>query len=307
MTSPVESGSRVQQHGDHQAAANGARVAKPAGVGPGHSQEITNGHLKRESAVNVAPIETQMRVLQTKLHIGSDFRQGPSFDSALNNLGRKLVQPIGHTPINEQIDARIAQLKSQRAACNDRFACLRIDHDIERLGDLKKLQELTSTRNSVCEKSQNLSTKMSDLKRKLSDSRLPQAEWLKTAGEYRSRAAELDRCSMQLKGVQEGAQAAASADIMDSILGRFGNPPQPVTASFLRLQLNVMQNEFLAYAQSSGGAKNGAPYLQSMRNNLHTALSNLCAWGLMNHSSNVIPEIFKTIDGLGTNKAGPRR
>ena len=126
-----------------------------------------------------------------------------------------------------------------------------------------------------------------------------------TAKQYRAKAAELDRCSMQLKGVQEGTQAAASADIMDSILGRFGNPPQPVTANFLRLQLNVMQNEFLAYAQSSGGAKNAAPYLQSMRNNLHTALSNLCARGLMNHvsSSDVIPEIFKTIDGLGAGKA----
>ena len=68
-----------------------------------------------------------------------------------------------------------------------------------------------------------------------------------------------------------------------------------------------MEKAFKAYAQSSGGAKNAEPYLQSMRRNLHDALSNLCARGLMNHIMDVIPEIFKTIDGLGAGKTAPRR
>src|SRR5262245_48385388 len=47
---------RIQQ-GDHSAAANGAREAKPAGVSPGHGQEITNSVLKRVDAAMVpAPI-----------------------------------------------------------------------------------------------------------------------------------------------------------------------------------------------------------------------------------------------------------
>ena len=59
MTNPVGSGPLVQ-HGDHPPAANDARVAKPAGVSPGHSQEITNSHLKRQSAANDAPIQTRI-------------------------------------------------------------------------------------------------------------------------------------------------------------------------------------------------------------------------------------------------------
>ena len=114
---------------------------------------------------------------------------------------------------------------------------------------------------------------------------------------------------MQLKGVQEGTPAAASADIMDSILGRFGNPPKPVTANFLRQQLNDMQNEFQAYAQSSGGTKNAAPYLQSMRNNLHTALSNVCGRGDMNHTP--VPMSFlkslRQSTGWAPAKPRPRR
>ncbi len=306
MTNPVGSGPLLQ-HGDHPPAANDARVAKPAGVSPGHSQEITNSHLKRQSAANDAPIETRIRVLQTKLHI-PDFHQGPTFDTAVDKLGRKLVQAKGHEPISDRmIDDRIAQLESQRATHNDTFAGRKTDHDIERLTYLKELHGLTKTRNGLCEKSQNLSAKMGDLKRKLTDPTLSQPEWLKTAGQYRSTALEIDRCSIQLKGVQEGAPAAASADIMDSILGRFGNPPKPVTAKFLRQQLSEMQKEFQAYAQSSGGTKNAAPYLQSMRNNLHTALSNVCGRGDMNHIPDVIPEIFKTIDGLGAGKTAPRR
>jgi hypothetical protein len=52
---------------------------------------------------------------------------------------------------------------------------------------------------------------------------------------------------------------------------------------------------------------NAEPYLQSVRRNLHDALSNLCGRGLMNHIADVIPEIIKTIDALGTGKAGTRR
>ena len=121
MTNPVGSGPLLQ-HGDHPPAANDARVAKPAGVSPGHSQEITNSHLKRQSAANDAPIETRIRVLQTKLHI-PDFHQGPTFDTAVDKLGRKLVQAKGHEPISDRmIDDRIAQLESQRATHNDSFA-----------------------------------------------------------------------------------------------------------------------------------------------------------------------------------------
>ena len=297
MTSPVESGSRVQ-HGNHQAAANGARVAKPAGVSPGHSQETTNSHLKREGAVGGA-VQPRIDALREKLHLPTDLSKGQSSDTAVAKLGQKV---LGNA---KTIDGRIAQLEAQRAGHNGSFERLKINHDIQRLTDLRELQRMTDTKNNLCGTKENLWNEMLGLKQKLNNPKVPHAEFLKIAGEYRAKAAEIDRCSMQLKGVQEGTQAAASADIMDSILGRFGNPPQPVTANFLRLQLNVMQNEFLAYAQSSGGAKNAAPYLQSMRNNLHTALSNLCARGLMNHvsSSDVIPEIFKTIDGLGAGKA----
>jgi hypothetical protein len=44
-----------------------------------------------------------------------------------------------------------------------------------------------------------------------------------------------------------------------------------------------------------------------VRRNLHDALSNLCGRGLMNHIADVVPEIIKTIDGLGTGKAGTKR
>ena len=289
MTSPV--GSRPVQQGDHPAAADRAHVAKPAGVSPGHSQEITNGHVKREGAADGA-IQPRIDALRVKLHLASD--------AAVAKLGEKLRGS------EKTIDARIAQLEAQHADHNG-FESLKTRHDIQRLKDLKELQRLTETRNGLCEESQNLSAKMGDLKRRLNGPTLSQAEWLKTAGQYRSTALQLDRCGLQLKGVQEGSQAAASADIMDSLLGRFGNPPNPVTAKFLRDQLSGMEKAFKAYAQSSGGAKNAEPYLQSMRRNLHDALSNLCARGLMNHIMDVIPEIFKTIDGLGAGKTAPRR
>ena len=88
MTSPVGSGSLVQ-HGDHPAAANGARVAKPAGVSPGHSQEITNSHLKRESAVDGA---IQPRI-DASARRNCTYRppQGPTSDTAVAKLGRKLL------------------------------------------------------------------------------------------------------------------------------------------------------------------------------------------------------------------------
>jgi len=36
---------------------------------------------------------------------------------------------------------------------------------------------------------------------------------------------------------------------------------------------------------------------------MHAALSKICGMGLMNHNLNAIPEIFRTIDGLGKAKA----
>ena len=285
MTSPV--GFRPVQQGDHPAAADRAHVAKPAGVSPGHSQEITNGHLKREGAVDGA-IQPRIDALRVKLHLASD--------AAVAKLGEKL---LGNT---KTIDARIAQLEAQHADHNG-FEGRKIRHDIQRLKDLKELQRLTETRNGLCEKSQNLSKEMGELKRKLGDPNLPQPQFLKMAEEYRSKAQEFDRCSMQLKGSPEGMSAAASVDTMDSILGRFSNPPEPVTAKFLREQLSAMEKAFATYAQSSGGAKNAEPYLQSMRRNMHAALSKICGMGLMNHNLNAIPEIFRTIDGLGKAKA----
>jgi hypothetical protein len=71
-----------------------------------------------------------------------------------------------------------------------------------------------------------------------------------------------------------------------------------------------MQNAFREYAQARGGAENAAPYLASMRRNLHDKLSDLCAKGLMNHyvndnSDNIINEINQKIDQLDPNKSGP--
>jgi hypothetical protein len=40
-----------------------------------------------------------------------------------------------------------------------------------------------------------------------------------------------------------------------------------------------------------------------MRRNMHNALSKICGNGLMNNNLGVIPEIFRTIDGLGKAKA----
>jgi hypothetical protein len=133
MTSPV--GSSPIQHGDHSAAADRAHVAKPAGVSPGHSQEITNGHLKREGAVDGA-IQPRIDALRVKLHLASD--------AAVAKLGEKL---LGNT---KTIDARIAQLEAQHADHNG-FEGRKIRHDIQRLKDLKELQRLTETRNGLCE------------------------------------------------------------------------------------------------------------------------------------------------------------
>ena len=291
MTSPV--GFRPVQQGDHPAAADRAHVAKPAGVSPGHSQEITNGHLKREGPASDA-VQPRINALREKLHLPPDL-EGQSSDGAVARLGQRL---LGNA---KTIDARIAQLEAQHADHNG-FEGRKIRHDIQRLKDLKELQRLTETRNGLCEKSQNLSKEMGDLKRKLGDPNLPQPQFLKMAEEYRSKAQEFDRCSMQLKGAPEGMSAAVSVDTMDSILGRFSNPPEPVTAKFLREQLSAMEKAFATYAQSSGGAKNAEPYLQSMRRNMHNALSKICGNGLMNNNLGVIPEIFKTIDGLGKAK-----
>ena len=296
MTSPVESGSRVQ-HGDHQAAANGARAAKSAGISPGHSQEITNGHLKWEGTGGDA-LQPRIKALRENLRLPPDL--GQNSDAAVAKLSQKLLGDA------RTIDARIAQLIAQRADHNGSFERLKINHDIKRLTDLKELRGLTETRNVLSGTKENLWNEMLGLKQKLNDPKVPHAEFLRIAGEYRAKAAQLNSCSMKLTGDQEYSPAQASVDILDAIAHRFSNPPKPVTANFLREQLRDMQNEFRTYTQLSGGATN-ARYLESVRTNLHTALSNICGRGLMNHIPDVIPEIFRTIDGLGANKAGPRR
>jgi hypothetical protein len=287
MTNPV--GSRPVQQGDHPVTADRARVAKPAGVSPGHSQEITNGHLTRTRAVGGA-IQPRIDALRVKLHITSV--------EAATKLGQKL---LGNATINAQtIDARIAQLQAERAGRPDSFE--KINHDIERLTNLKELQGLTATRTSLSETKENIWNEMFNLKIKLNDKRLPHAEFLKLAGEYRAKAAQLNSCSMKLTGEQECPPAKASVDIMDAIAKRFSNPPKTVTGNFLREQLRDMQNEFRTYAKLSGSATN-TRYLELVRSNLHTALSKICGDGLMNNNLGVIPEIFKTIDGLGNAKA----
>jgi len=292
MTSPV--GSSPVQHGDHSAAADGARVAKPAGVSPGHSQEITNGHVKREGAVGDA-VQPRINALREKLHLPPDL-EGQSSDAAVARLGQKLLVDA------KTIDARTAKLETQRAGHSGRFESLKINHDIERLTALKELLGLEETKNNLCGKKEELWNEMLDLKGKLNDPKVPHAEFLKLAGEYRAKAAQLNSCSMKLTGEQESSPAQACVDIMDAIAHRFSNPPKHATANFLREQLRDMQNEFRTYTQLSGGTTN-TRYLESVRSNLHTALSKICGNGLMNNNLGVIPEIFKTIDGLGKAKA----
>ena len=292
MTSPV--GSSPVQHGDHSAAADRAHVAKPAGVSPGHSQEITNGHLKREGPASDA-VQPRINALREKLHLPPDL-EGQSSDGAVARLGQRL---LGNA---KTIDARIAQLEAQRADHSGGFESRKINHDIERLTALKELQGLEETKNNLCGKKENLWNEMLNLKGKLNDPKVPHAEFLKLAGEYRAKAAQLNSCSMKLTGEQESSPAQASVDIMDAITHRFSNPPKHATANFLREQLRDMQNEFRTYTQQSGGTTN-THYLESVRSNLHTALSKICGNGLMNNNLGVIPEIFKAIDGLGKAKA----
>jgi hypothetical protein len=292
MTSPV--GSRPVQQGDHPAAADRAHVAKPAGISPGHSQEITNGHVKREVAASDA-VQPRINALREKLHLPPDL-EGQSSDGAVARLGQRL---LGNA---KTIDARIAQLEAQRADHSGGFESRKINHDIERLTALKELQGLEETKNNLCGKKENLWNEMLNLKGKLNDPKVPHAEFLKLAGEYRAKAAQLNSCSMKLTGEQESSPAQASVDIMDAITHRFSNPPKHATANFLREQLRDMQNEFRTYTQLSGGTTN-THYLESVRSNLHTALSKICGNGLMNNNLGVIPEIFKAIDGLGKAKA----
>ncbi len=311
-TNPVGSGPSLQNVA-HAPSANTARVARPTGISPGYSQEITRGYLKG-TADSSAPIATQIDALRNKLHISPDPRTDSLFRMAVSKLGVRLVGLKGDTAINDRmIDARVAQLEGQRAARNDSFARLKINHDIDQLKTLKELRGLINTGDRLAEERANLSFQMADLNRKLNDPKIPHAERLRVEQEYRSKAEQLDRISIRLKGVPEGMAAEANANVMDAILTKFGNPPKPVTADFLRQQLSDMQNAFAAYSESVGGAKNAEPLLQSMRRNLHDAFSGLCAKGLMNRyvndssANNVITRINNEIDHLGPSKAGPAR
>ena len=124
----------------------------------------------------------------------------------------------------------------------------------------------------MAEERANLSFQMADLNRKLNDPKIPHAERLRVEQEYRSKAEQLDRISIRLKGVPEGMAAEANANVMDAILTKFGNPPKPVTADFLRQQLSDMQNAFAAYWSP----------LVVRKTRSHCFSPCLCAKGLMN-------------------------
>ena len=225
-TNPVGSGPSLQSVA-HAPSANTARVARPTGISPGYSQEITRGYLKG-TADSSAPIATQIDALRNKLHISPDPRTDSLFRMAVSKLGVRLVGLKGDTAINDRmIDARVAQLEGQRAARNDSFARLKINHDIDQLKTLKELRGLINTGDRLAEERANLSFQMADLNRKLNDPKIPHAERLRVEQEYRSKAEQLDRISIRLKGVPEGMAAEANANVMDAILTKFGNPPKP--------------------------------------------------------------------------------
>jgi len=166
MTNAVGRGPSPQT-GDHAAGAHGARVAKPV-MSPGYNQEITRGYLKGKDAVNSSI--KQIDALRNKLHISTDPRVDSLFRMAVSELGVKLIGLKGDTAINDRmIDAWVEQLEGQRAARNDSFARLKIDHDIDQLKTLKELRGLINTGDRLAEERANLSCQMAELNRKLDD------------------------------------------------------------------------------------------------------------------------------------------
>ena len=176
-------------------------------MSPGYSQEITRGYLKGKTQI-VCANQADRRAAKQIAH-KPDPRTESLFRMAVSKLGVRLIGLKGDTAINDRmIDAWVAQLEGQRAARNDSFARLKIDHDIDQLKTLKELRGLINTGDRLAEERANLSCQMAELNRKLE-----RPERLRVEREYRSKAEQLDRISIRLKGVPEGMPAEANANV----------------------------------------------------------------------------------------------